>query len=130
MLSRLPALGMSEPAAHNLAAPAAAAGASASTAAAAAAAGASTATAAAAAADQLASKLSRLEVSMQHKHCAAKLVSTCRSGQDLLQVMAQQGGPAQQQQQQQEALVQLLRECQVVDKHDRNLLHLVATHSL
>jgi hypothetical protein len=117
MPGRLPALSMSEPAAPSLAAPAAAA------------AGASTA---AAAADELASRLNRLEVSMRYTRCASKLMSACRSGQDLLQVMAQEGGAAQQQQRQQqwEALVQLLRGCSVVDGYERNLLHLVATHSL
>jgi hypothetical protein len=118
MPGRLPALSMSEPAAPSLAAPAAAAAAGAST--------------AAAAADELASRLNRLEVNLQYKRCASKLLSACRSGQDLLQMMAQEGGAAQQQQRQQqwEALVQLLRGCSVVDGYERNLLHLVATHSL
>jgi hypothetical protein len=74
--------------------------------------------------------LDGLRISRDHQQLSAKLLTACREGQDLVQVLVPGPGSAQQQQQAQAKLLQLLEGEPVLDKYGRNLLHLVATHSL
>lgn len=79
--------------------------------------------------DDLASMLDGLRISRDHQQLSAKLLTACRAGQDLVQVLVPGQGGAQQQQEAKSKLLQLLRGEPIVDNYGRNLLHLVATHS-
>ena len=88
--------------------------------------------------DVLSLQLNNMQSAQRQKRLADGLIQACRTGGDLLQcfgaaaVIEPQFQSQQHHHQQQHQLVQLLADPggPVVDQYERNLLHLVATHSL